>query len=30
VGACPQHIAIPRELRRIDQYIESLKRETLE
>ncbi len=29
VKACPQHIAIPRELRRIDQYIESLKRETL-
>ncbi len=30
IDACPQHIAIPRELRRIDQYIESLKRETLE
>lgn len=30
VSACPQHIAIPRELRRIDNYIESLKRETLE
>ena len=29
VKACPQHIAIPRELRRIDLYIESLKRETL-
>ncbi len=29
VKACPQHIAIPRELRRIDQYVESLKRETL-
>mgnify|MGYP000066172686 CR=1 FL=1 len=29
IGACPQHIAIPRELHRIDQYIESLKRETL-
>jgi len=27
--ACPQRIAIPRELRRIDQYIESLKQETL-
>ena len=27
--ACPQHIAIPRELRRIDAYIESLKREEL-
>lgn len=27
--ACPQHIAIPRELRRIDTYIESLKQETL-
>lgn len=26
---CPQRIAIPRELRRIDQYIESLKQETL-
>lgn len=26
---CPQHIRIPRELRRIDEYIESLKRETL-
>lgn len=29
VPHCPQHIAIPRELRRIDNYIESLKRETL-
>ncbi len=29
VKACPQHIAIPRELRRIDLYIESLKLETL-
>ncbi len=29
VKACPQHIAIPRELRRIDQYIESLKQETV-
>lgn len=28
--ACPQHIAIPRELRRIDLYIESLKQETLD
>lgn len=27
--ACPQHIAIPRELRRIDTYIESLKQEKL-
>lgn len=27
--ACPQHIRIPGELRRIDQYIESLKLETL-
>ncbi|MDD5820149.1 MAG: aldo/keto reductase [Bacteroidales bacterium] len=26
---CPQHIAIPRELRRIDEYIESLKQQTL-
>ena len=26
---CPQNIRIPRELRRIDAYIESLKRETL-
>ena len=26
---CPQHIRIPRELRRIDAYIESLKQETL-
>ena len=26
---CPQHIRIPRELRRIDEYIESLKQETL-
>ncbi len=29
VKSCPQHIAIPRELRRIDRYIEDLKRETL-
>jgi len=29
VRNCPQHIAIPRELRRIDSYIESLKRETI-
>lgn len=29
VKACPQHIAIPRELRRIDSYIESLKQETI-
>ena len=27
---CPQHIRIPNELRRIDQYIESLKQETIE
>lgn len=27
--ACPQHINIPNELRRIDRYIESLKQETL-
>ena len=26
---CPQHIRIPQELRRIDQYVESLKQETL-
>ena len=26
---CPQHISIPRELRRIDEYIESLKQQTL-
>lgn len=26
---CPQHIRIPRELRRIDNYVESLKQETL-
>lgn len=26
---CPQHIRIPDELRRIDRYVESLKRETL-
>ena len=26
---CPQHIRIPRELQRIDRYIESLKQETL-
>lgn len=26
---CPQRIAIPRELRRIDEYIENLKQETL-
>ena len=26
---CPQHIRIPKELRRIDRYIESLKQETL-
>ncbi len=26
---CPQHIRIPRELRRIDEYIESLKQDTL-
>ena len=26
---CPQHIRIPRELQRIDKYIESLKQETL-
>ena len=26
---CPQNIRIPRELRRIDAYIESLKQETL-
>lgn len=29
VPHCPQHIRIPRELRRIDNYIESLKQETL-
>ena len=29
VDACPQHIKIPRELARIDDYIEKLKRETL-
>lgn len=29
VEACPQHIPIPAQLRRIDQYIENLKRETL-
>lgn len=28
--ACPQSIDIPRELRRIDRYVEKLKRETLE
>ena len=28
--ACPQHIRIPRELRRIDNYIEKLKQGTLE
>ncbi|MBO6169794.1 MAG: aldo/keto reductase [Bacteroidales bacterium] len=27
--ACPQHIRIPRELRRIDDYIESIKQNTL-
>lgn len=27
VSACPQHIRIPRELQRIDKYIESVKRE---
>ena len=27
---CPQNIRIPDELRRIDRYIESLKRETIE
>ena len=26
---CPQHIRIPRELRRIDNYVEQLKKETL-
>ena len=26
---CPQHIRIPRELRRIDNYVEQLKQETL-
>ena len=30
VEACPQHIAIPRELRRIDRYIEKLRQETLD
>ena len=29
VPRCPQHIRIPRELQRIDEYIESLKQETL-
>ncbi len=29
VEHCPQRIRIPRELRRIDQYIESLKQETI-
>ncbi len=29
VSHCPQHIRIPRELRRIDDYIEQLKQETL-
>ena len=29
VSHCPQHIRIPRELRRIDDYVESLKQETL-
>ena len=29
VPRCPQEIRIPRELRRIDNYIESLKQETL-
>ena len=29
VPHCPQHIRIPRELRRIDNYVESLKQETL-
>ncbi|MBO5545843.1 MAG: 4Fe-4S binding protein, partial [Bacteroidales bacterium] len=27
---CPQNIRIPDQLRRIDRYIESLKRETIE
>ena len=29
VKACPQHIRIPRELRRIDEYVEKLRRGTL-
>ena len=29
VKHCPQHISIPRELRRIDDYIESIKQDTL-
>ena len=29
VSHCPQHIRIPRELSRIDKYIESIKQETL-
>ena len=29
VSHCPQHIRIPRELRRIDDYVEQLKQETL-
>ena len=29
VSACPQHIRIPSELRRIDNYVEQLKQETL-
>jgi hypothetical protein len=29
VSHCPQHIRIPRELRRIDNYVEALKQEKL-
>ena len=29
VSHCPQHIRIPRELRRIDNYVESLKQENI-